>query len=209
MRCIFFTEQPYTDQGSAPGPPYAVPSLFEIGILITEFSASWIRGLWLTAFGKAGFFRCQSRSFRPSRQASGGILFWLLESKGNRAFKKAGKIQGKGETNAFSPLPIYLPETLQFRAAPKNAVHFLYGAVLHRPALLRLETPVLLAALCKSSRILQSRILGEFAGFRLGVFSRLWDSAGCVRIWLEGLGKVGLFGCQSGIRGLWLEAFGK
>ena len=32
-----------------------------------------------------------------------------------------------------SPLPIYLPETLQFRAAPKNAVHFLYGAVFHRP----------------------------------------------------------------------------
>ena len=45
---------------STPGPPYAVPSLFEIGILITEFSESWIRGLWLTAFGKAGFFRCQS-----------------------------------------------------------------------------------------------------------------------------------------------------
>ena len=67
----------------------------------------------------------------------GGILFWLWESKGNCAFKKAGKIQGRGETNAFdamvSPLPIYLPETLQFRAAPKNAVHFLYGAVLHRP----------------------------------------------------------------------------
>ena len=24
MRCIFFTEQPFTDQGSTPGPPYAV-----------------------------------------------------------------------------------------------------------------------------------------------------------------------------------------
>ena len=30
---------------------------------------------------------------------------------------------------------------------------------------MRLETPVLSAALCKSSRILQSRILGQFAGF--------------------------------------------
>ena len=29
---------------------------------------------------------------------------------------------------------------------------------------MRLETPVLPTALCKSSRILQSRILGEFAG---------------------------------------------
>ena len=38
--------------GGTPGPPYAVPSLFEIGILITEFSVSWIRGLWLGAFGK-------------------------------------------------------------------------------------------------------------------------------------------------------------
>ena len=51
---------PFTDQGSAPGPPYAVPSLFEIGILITGFSESGIRGLWLGAFGKAGLFRCQS-----------------------------------------------------------------------------------------------------------------------------------------------------
>ena len=75
MRCIFFTEQPYTDQGApldplcnhpklcsfapapknaahflygealhrpggTPGPPYAVPSLFEIGVLISEFSVS-------------------------------------------------------------------------------------------------------------------------------------------------------------------------
>ena len=30
---------------------------------------------------------------------------------------------------------------------------------------MRLETPILSTALCKSSRILQSRILGEFAGF--------------------------------------------
>ena len=65
MRCIFFTEQSYTDQGSTPGPPYAVPSLFEIGILITEFSESWIRWLWLTAFGKVGLFRCQSALWPP------------------------------------------------------------------------------------------------------------------------------------------------
>ena len=45
---------------SIPGPPYAVPSLFEIGILITEFSVSWIRWLWLEGLGKAGLFRCQS-----------------------------------------------------------------------------------------------------------------------------------------------------
>ena len=42
-----------------------------------------------------------------------------------------------------------------------------------RGVLLRLETPVLSAALCKSSRILQSRILGQYVGFRLGMFFRL------------------------------------
>ena len=83
----------------------------------------------------------------------------------------------------------------------------------------------------KSSRILQSRILGWFAGFLLlpplqpwfvkktAFFSAKaqklknsakqnswrvcrfspWNLVGCVRIWLEGLGKVGLFGCQSRI----------
>ena len=37
MRCIFFTEQPYTDQGSTPGPPNALLFLFATGVLITEF----------------------------------------------------------------------------------------------------------------------------------------------------------------------------
>ena len=36
-----------------------------------------------------------------------------------------------------------------------------------------------------------------------------WNLARCFRIWLEGLGKVGLFRCQSGIRRLGLGAFGK
>ena len=50
-----------------------------------------------------------------------------------------------------------------------------------------------------------SRILGWFAGFRLGVFSRLCEPAGCVRIqrklnsglWLTVFGKSWLFRCQS------------
>ena len=37
MRCIFFTEQPYTDQGSAPGPPkpcfpYLMPAVWGFGL---------------------------------------------------------------------------------------------------------------------------------------------------------------------------------
>ena len=75
-----------------PWTPYAMLSLFDAGVLINEFSVSWIRRLWLTVFDKKRLFRCQSRSFRPSRQASGGILFLLLESKGNCAFKKTAKI---------------------------------------------------------------------------------------------------------------------
>ena len=46
--------------------PRAMLSLFDAGVLISEFSASWIRWIWLGAFGKAGFFRCQSWSFRPT-----------------------------------------------------------------------------------------------------------------------------------------------
>ena len=45
------------------------------------------------------------------------------------------------------------PKLCSFAPAPKNAAHFLYGAVLHRPALLRLVTSVLPTALSKSSRI--------------------------------------------------------
>ena len=43
MRCIFFTEQPYTDQGSAPGPPYAV-SFFcnrRAGALARSLGLGW------------------------------------------------------------------------------------------------------------------------------------------------------------------------
>ena len=43
-----------------PRTPYAMLSLFDAGVLISEFSVSWIRGLWLTAFDKSGLFRCQS-----------------------------------------------------------------------------------------------------------------------------------------------------
>ena len=57
-----------------PWTPYAMLSLFEIGILITGFSESGIRGLWLTAFDKSGLFRCQS-----------GIRWLWLE-----AFDKSG-----------------------------------------------------------------------------------------------------------------------
>ena len=86
-------------------------------------------------------------------------MFWLLESKGNCAFKKAGKIQGRGE-------------------------------------LLRLVTPVLPTALCKSSRIRLAPNSGMVCRFPSWcVFSPL--GAGGRGLWLGGLSKEGLFGCQS------------
>ena len=107
----------------------------------------------------------------------GGILFWLWESKGNCAFKKAAKIcffksrqtlrergnqRFRCDDAMVSPLPIYLPETLQFRAAPKNAVHFLYGAVFHRPGE-RPWTPK--SFLCNSLvQKLQNSAYAEFPG---------------------------------------------
>ena len=66
-----------------------------------------------------------------------------------------------------------LPKTLRFSLQRHKAPEFGLRRILGWFAgflLLRLETPVLLAALCKSSRILQSRILGEFAGSRLGTW---------------------------------------
>ena len=68
-------------------------------------------------------------------------------------------------------------KTLQFRAAPKNAVHFLYGAALHRPALLRLVTSVFQKPCAKAKEFGEAEFLGWFAGSRLGVFSRLCEPA--------------------------------
>ena len=101
---------------------------------------------------------------------------------------------------------------------------------------MRLETPILSTALCKSSRILQSRILGEFAGFLF--YQRLvqklknsakpnsWDGLPVLALELGNLFpnsaqaefggfdsqllvRSGFFRCQSRIRRLWLTAFGK
>ena len=90
----------------------------------------------------------------------------LLESKGNCAFKKAAKIcffksrqtlrergnqrfRCDGFPSPLDPHPFLSPtrghpwtpyvitrNSWSFASAPKNAVHFLYGAVLHRPVLL-------------------------------------------------------------------------
>ena len=57
-------------------------------------------------------------------------MYWLLEKQDKLYFLQSSQTLRE----KVSPLPIYLPETHgEFRAAPKNAVHFLYGAALHRP----------------------------------------------------------------------------
>ncbi len=151
MRCIFFTEQPYTDRRFCRLCNQFLPKTLRFSLqrhkssrirltpnsgMVCRFSlwnsAGCVR-IWLGVFGKAGFFMCQSRSFRPT--------FWPpLQS-------------------------VFAKETAFFSAKAQN---------------------------CKKLRFLRL-----FAGFRLGVFYRIWNSAGCVRIWLEAFGKIGLFGSQS------------
>ena len=101
------------------------------------------------------------------------------------AFKKAAKIKGEGKpTLSMRRFPLSLcnhPKLMEFRAAPKNAVHFLYGAVLHRP--------------------------GEHPWTPVRRF--FFFATGGLGLWLEAFDKLGLFRCQSGIRGLWLTTFGK
>ena len=77
---------------------------------------------------------------------------------------------------------------------------------------MRLETPVLSAALCKSSRILQSRILGIVCWFSLwNVFPLMkpaffFPNSAPLNsgLWLEAFDKSEFFRCQSGIRGFGL-----
>ena len=83
--------------------------------------------------------------------------------------------------------------------------------------LLRLVTPVLSTALCKSSRIRHSPNSGTVRRFSLwNVFPPLkpaffFPNSAPLNsgLWLGAFGKVWLFRCQSGIRGLWLTAFDK
>ena len=99
-----------------------------------------------------------------------------------------------------------------FASAPKNAVHFLYGAALHLPALL----PPLQSVFAKDTAFLSAKaqklqnsacaeFWGLFAGFRLGMRFRLWNrqsvsefSESWIRwLWLVAFSKVGFFRCQS------------
>ena len=65
------------------------------------------------------------------------------------------------------------------RFCQKNSVSLCKGTKLKNSAKPNSGTvrrfPVLSAALCKSSRILQSRILGQYVGSRFGMFFRLWN----------------------------------
>ena len=90
----------------------------------------------------------------------GGILFWLWESKGNRAFKKARKnllfqkqANFKGEAFWLPLQPWFAKDTAFFSAKAQN------------------------------SGIRLSRIPGIICRFSL------WNSAGCVRLWLGAFGK--------------------
>ena len=129
------------------------------------------------------------------------------------AFKKARKVKGEGKptfsTRSFplslrpSPLPCgdrgnppdplcNHPKLCSFASAPKNAVHFLYGAALHRPGE-RPWTPY--AVLCGT----ELRFLRLSAGFCFGTRHTVseFTVSGIRRLWLGAFGRSGLFRCQS------------
>ena len=139
-----------------------------------------------TKLQKAVLFAIVRRSFMEESC----FCFW--KSKANSTFCKVVKQKGEGKptfsTRSFplslrpSPLPCgdrgnppdplcNHPKLCSFASAPKNAVHFLYGAVLHRPAFWLPLQPwfvkktAFFSAKAKSSRILQSRILGIVCPF--------------------------------------------
>ena len=120
-------------------------------VIPTEPSGEWRNLVFaLVKQGKTDFFK----SSQTSRE------------RGNQRFRCVGFPSPYLFTRNSWTLPIYLPETHgEFRATPKNAVHFLYGAALHRPALLRLKTPVLGTAMSKSSRIRHSPNSGTVRRF--------------------------------------------
>ena len=120
--------------------------------------------------------------------------FGFLKAKETALLKKQAKFKGEGKPTlsmrwfplSLSPLPIYLPETLQFRAAPKNAVHFLYGAVLHRPGE-HPWTPYAMLSL-----------------FDAGVLISEFSVSGIRGLWLTAFDWSGFLGAKAGFVGFGL-----
>ena len=88
---------------------------------------------------KAALFVIVRRSFMEESWFG----FWkaketaLLKKRQKSAFSKAGKDKGEGKPTLsmrWFPLSLFIyPKLCSFASAPKNAVHFLYGAAFHRP----------------------------------------------------------------------------
>ena len=131
------------------------------GLWLGAFGKVWlfrcqsgIRELWLEAFDKSEFFRCQSRSFRPRRRrveesfsalVKQGKLYFFKSSqtsreRGNQLFRRVvvpsplNPHPFLAATGGIPRAPYAITRnSWSFAPAPKNAVHFLYGAALHRP----------------------------------------------------------------------------
>ena len=90
------------------------------------------------------FYNSSCLSDRAVRRVEESCFcFWkaketaLLKKRQKSAFSKAGKDKGEGKPTLsmrWFPLSLFIyPKLCSFAPAPKNAVHFLYGAALHRP----------------------------------------------------------------------------
>ena len=114
-------------------------------------------GLWLVAFEKSGLYRCQSTPGPPMpcfvAQSFAFAVFATLICQINSVFPcKDTKAQEFGLCRILGiVMPVFCGTELRFG----------------------IEIPLIYAtALCQNPRIRRSRILGLFAGFRLGMFFR-------------------------------------
>ena len=134
-------------------------------------SAPLNSGLWLVAFGKAGLFRCQSTPGPPmlcfliwNRQSVSEFSVSWIRRLWLGAFGKVGAFYvpkhlcnlGLSKKLRFSLQRHKTAKSCAFCVIRRSRI---LGIVCRFP-LLRLVAPILATALCKSARILQSRILG-------------------------------------------------
>ena len=104
----------------------------------------------------------------------GGILFWLWESKGNFAFKKARKVKGEGKptfsTRSFPLSVFYTRNSWSFGLLLKMRCIFFTEQPYTDQRFCRWKLLFYQKPCAKAQEFGLSRILGWFAGSRFGTW---------------------------------------